>query len=48
MSGETHQPFQRVAYSGDRRRDYALLVEQARSLWERGLPLASNLANQAD
>ncbi len=45
MSGGTHQPFQRVAYSGDRQKDYALLVEQAKSLWEAGLPLASNLAN---
>ena len=44
MSGE-HQPFQRVAYSGDRVKDYGLLVEQARSLWEDDLPLASNLAN---
>ena len=45
MSGESHRPFQRVVYSGDRMKDYALLIEQARSLWESGIPLASNLAN---
>jgi L-methionine (R)-S-oxide reductase len=32
-------------YTGDREKDYALVTEQARHLWEQHLPLASNLAN---
>jgi GAF domain-containing protein len=34
-----------VTHTGDRERDYALVAEQARRLWEKDLPLASNLAN---
>ena len=37
--------FEPVAYSGNRERDYGLVTEQARHLWETDLPLASNLAN---
>jgi len=34
-----------AAYTGNRMEDYPLLIRQARSLWERDLPLFSNLAN---
>ncbi len=37
--------FQAAAYSGVREKDYDLVTEQARHLWEPDLPLASNLAN---
>ena len=34
-----------AAYSGNRVGDYALVARQAESLWEKDLPLFSNLAN---
>jgi L-methionine (R)-S-oxide reductase len=37
--------FHPTTYSGNRAQDYDLVAEQARSLWEPDLPLASNLAN---
>jgi GAF domain-containing protein len=37
--------FQTSAATGDRAADYRLAVEQAKSLWEAGLPLGGNLAN---
>jgi GAF domain-containing protein len=37
--------FEPATHSGNRAKDYDLLVEQARHLWDRTLPLASNLAN---
>jgi L-methionine (R)-S-oxide reductase len=33
------------SHTGSRERDYELLLEQARSLWEKDLPLWANLAN---
>ena len=36
--------FETSPYSGDREKDYALVTEQARHLWEQDLPLFSNLA----
>jgi L-methionine (R)-S-oxide reductase len=39
--------FRPGAYRGDRSRDYDLLAEQGRQLWDRGLPLSSNLANMS-
>jgi GAF domain-containing protein len=36
--------FETTTYSGNRAQDYAVVIEQARHLWELDLPLASNLA----